>query len=267
MNELETKRQRIEKWTKIAAFFGLCIALGPIYIILLQGIAALFALVISAVVAFTAINLIPALSRHVANWRLKALKAVAAANPIETLENRYQELQTALNGTRDNIKKSYAVLQTLDSQIETHKTSFPDRPSQHLEKRDKLKALVQLRGDKYKEAKENLNKFANVIEEKRSDWEIAKTMAEASKLANAGEEFQSKLMQDTALNTIQDGLNLAFAELETSLLDEQHAKTTVITATVVKALPEKSSSSIRLDLDSDLLEAVPVSANAKFSNI
>ena len=72
--------------------------------------------------------------------------------------------------------------------------------------------------------------FAEVIDEKRSDWKIAQTMAEASKLANVGQDFQSKLLKDTALNTIQDGLNLAFSELETSLLDEQtgdRAKPTV----------------------------------------
>lgn len=257
MNELETKRQKYQKWAKFLGFGAFLVALGPIYILMLQGIAALVALGIAAAVAFVVINLLPAFGVLVANWRLKALKAVASANPIETLENQYEQKMTTLAATLENITKSFAVLQNLHTQIKAHNEKFPNRPSQHLDKFQKLKALVKLRGDKYKLAKANLAKFSELIDEKRSDWEIAKTMAEASELAKVGEDFQSKLLQDTAVNTVNTELNMAFAELETSLLDADDTVTTVTVldavevATVNKGrvaqLPEKTGA-LPLDL-------------------
>ena len=62
-------------------------------------------------VAFVIINLIPAFARLVGNWRLKALKAVAAANPIENLEMIYRDKMNALAASRENINATYAILQ------------------------------------------------------------------------------------------------------------------------------------------------------------
>lgn len=83
---------------------------------------------------------------------------------------------------------------------------------------------MALRGEKFKEAKVALAQFHDMIGEKRMDWKIAQSFAKASKLANAGADFQSQLMQDTAVTTIQDGLNAAFADLDSALLDEQPAQ-------------------------------------------
>jgi hypothetical protein len=104
-----------------------------------------------------------------------------------------------------------------------------------------------------------------LIEEKRSDWKIAQTMAEASKLANVGEDFQSKLLKDTAVNTIQDGLNLAFSELDTALLDENNSTPTPVQVTsapaaVAQLAPTSPPNTLDLGFESDSIvdvEAVP----------
>lgn len=218
-SDLEIRRARIEKWVKVLGLGVFGFLFAPFALATITG---LISLVIVSVIGLLVVNVgLPWFAVSLANWRLKALKAAAALNPIETLENQYGERQNALLKIRDNIKQSYAVLQTLYSQIQEHNEKYPNKPSQFIDKYSKLKQLVELRGKKYKQAQVNLLAFSNLIEEKRSDWKIAQTMAEASKLANVGEDFQSKLLKDTALNTIQDGLNLAFSELETSLLDEQ----------------------------------------------
>jgi hypothetical protein len=264
MNELEVKRKRIETAVKILALGVVGFFVAPF---IFAAIGGMIGLAIAGVVGLVAINLAPSVAVAVANWRLKALKAVAAANPIETLENRYQDRQSALAGIRENIKKSYSVLQELYAQIQEHSEKYPNRPSQYLEKYNKLKALIELRGKKYKQAQTNLVTFGELIEEKRSDWKIAQTMAAASELANVGEDFTSKLLQDTALNTIQDGLNMAFSELETSLLDEQPADgATVITVEATPVTSGRKTAAINekcgpptLDLgfDADAIEMVP----------
>lgn len=234
MTDLETKRKHIETAMKILGLGALCLILGPVYLTLIHGLGALIALGIAAAGAFVVINLLPSFAAMVANWRLKAIKAVAAANPIETLENQYAERQNALIKIRDNIKEFYAVVQELWSQIQEHNEKYPNNPSQFLEKYNKMKDLLALRSNKYKMAQANLKAFSELIDEKRSDWKVAQAAAKAMKLANVGEDFNSKLMADTALTTIQDGLNFAFSELEVSLLDEQP----IPTATTVTVAPK-----------------------------
>lgn len=270
MNELELKRKRIETFGKV---IGLCVAgffFAPIALLTIKGLVSL--IVVSVIALFTVNVLVPWFAVSLANWRLKALKSAAAANPIETLENRYQDRQNALIGIRENIKKSYSVLQELYSQIQEHSEKYPNRPSQYLDKYNKLKSLIELRGKKYKQAQANLVKFGELIEEKRSDWKIAQTMAAASELANVGEDFQSKLLQDTALNTIQDGLNMAFSELETSLLDEDNSTTPSsvsvieVSSTSVKSIAEKCGPpSLDLGFDSDTIDAELVTVRGKKS--
>jgi len=268
MNQtLEQKRKRIETVVKLV---GLCVVGFLVAPFIFATIKGLVGLVVAATVALVVINLMPSVAALIANWRLKALKAVAAANPIETLENQYAEREQALVGIRDNIKEFHTVVQELYSQIQEHNERFPNKPSQFLEKYEKMKALLSLRSQKYKKAQQNLASFAQLIDEKRSDWRIAQAAAKASKLANVGEDFQSKLMADTALTTIQDGLNFAFSELEVSLLDEQseaQASTTtvvvdptvpLVTKATLAAIAEKSGPPT-LDLDfTEVVEAEPV---------
>ena len=246
----EQRKQRIETLVKVLAVGGLCLILGPIYLTMLHGMAAIAALGIFSAVGFVVINLIPAFARLVGNWRLKALKAVASANPIENLEMIYKEKQEALAASHDNITQTYSILRGLYDQIQDHDQKFPGKPSQYLEKYNKLKALVELRGKKFKQAQANLAQFADVIEEKRSDWEIAQTMNKANKLANVGEDFESNLMKDTALSTVQSGLNTAFAELDTALLDEAPAPTASVTdAPAPKAISNVKSTVSLPDFD------------------
>ena len=238
MNELELKRQKIEKWGKL---LGLCAAGFFFAPVAYATITGLISLVVVSTIALVTVNVvIPWFAVSLANWKLKALKSAAAANPIETLEAQYAEREQALIKIRDNIKEFHSVIQDLWAQIQEHNERYPNRPSQFLEKYNKMKALLALRSGKYKQAQSNLKSFGELIEEKRSDWKVAQSAAKAMKLANVGEDFQSKLMQDTALSTIQDGLNLAFSELEVSLLDEQ------VNINEVSALPVAEKTPLQL---------------------
>jgi hypothetical protein len=259
MNDLELKKKRIETVGKVILLGIAGFLFAPIAYLTITG---LISLVVVCTIALLVVNIvIPWLSLSIANWRLKALKAVASANPIETLENQYREREEALVSIRNNIKEFHTVVQELWGQIQEHNEKYPDRPSQFLEKYNKMKSLLALRSNKYKQAQANLKTFKEVIEEKRSDWKVAQSAAKAMKLANVGEDFQSKLMEDTALTTIQDGLNFAFSELEVSLLDEQplETKQVVVTSTPQEPLQlTEKSGPPSLDLEFEDAEVIPV---------
>jgi hypothetical protein len=260
---LEDRRKRIETLVKILGLAGVCLVLGPVYLIMMHGLAALTALGVAALFGFTAVQFLPVLSVQIANWRLKALKAVAAANPIETLENQYRQKQEALAVNLDSIKKFYCVIQELYKQIQEHDEAYPNKPSQFKDKYDKMVQLLEVRKYNYKKAKASLVSFGELLDEKRSDWKVACLLAKANQLAAVGEEFQTKLLQDTALSTIQDGLNMAFSELETSLLEDVPQPSISVTVKPQTQITDKGSRhEPALDLEAEFAEE-PVAASRK----
>lgn len=253
MSDLELKRERIEKIVKVLGLGVAGFFVAPFIFIAIKG---LIGLTIAAVVGLLLVNVgVPWFAVKIANWRLKALKYEASLNPIETLENQYDARANALNAILQNLKEFYAVVEELAQQIKEHNERYPDRPSQFQDKYLKMKALYVLRSQKYKQAKKNLSQFWDMIDEKRSDWKVAQSAAKAMKIANIGEDFQSKLMQDAALSSIQDGLNMAFSELEVSLLENDDQSTTTVVTSPVKAIADKEARTIIKDVTFDLEEA------------
>ena len=164
--DLEARRKRIETWAKVLGLGVAAFLFAPFAIATITGLVSL---IVVSVIGLLVVNIgLPWFAVTLANWRLKALKAAAAMNPIETLENQYADRQNALLKIRDNIKQSYAVLQQLYKQIQEHNQKYPGTPSQFTDKYTKLQQLVTLRGNKYKQAQQSLLVFGELIEEKRS---------------------------------------------------------------------------------------------------
>lgn len=258
MTDLDLKRKRIEGAVKIVAMLLIGFLVAPFVFVAIKG---LLGLIVAFVISFVCINLAPWVGMKVANWRLKVLKHEAAQNPIETMENQYKEREKALLVFRDNIQRFFAEVQNFHTRKEEHKQKFPAQGNKFDEQYNKMNQLLQARAAKYKQAQQNLRTFADVIEQKRSEWEVAKAAASMSKAAGVGEDFINKLLTDTALESVQTNLNFAFAELETSLLDEVplvEPQKVVISAPV--ALPEKSGPPT-LDLEFQISEAVVVEKN------
>ena len=218
MNEVELKRKRIEAAVKIGGMLAVGFLVAPFVFIAIKGILGLVA---ASAVGFFIINLVPWFAAKVANWRLKALKHEASTNPIETLENQYKQREEGLVAFRENILAFHAEVQNFYSQLEENRSKLSENVVKKFEEQyQKMKALLDSRGQKYKLAQKKLREFADLIDQKKVEWNIAQSAAKMSKAAGVGEDFMNKLMADTAVNSVQTSLNTAFAELEVSLLDE-----------------------------------------------
>lgn len=213
---LESKRKKYDLLIKGLMFAGCCV-LAPFTVLAISGAVGL---IISFVLFEGIICFTPWLSMKFANWRLAAIKHEAALNPIETLENQYLERENNLRKFLEDIRQFYAEVENLKAAIDAHKEDFPGKQCKLEPTYAKMVLLLRNRGEKYKHAQENLRRFGLMLDEKRSEWKVAQIAARTLKLANAGEDFLSKLQEDTAVNSITTELNTAFAELETSLLEE-----------------------------------------------
>lgn len=246
MDILEKKRKRIELVVKVVALGVIGFVVSPFIFATIQGLVGLL---IAGSIGVIAINLAPWAAVKVANWRLKALKHEASLNPIETLENQYGERKAALIQIRSGIKEFHAQVENFRTMIEEFKQKYPE-DTRYDDKYGKMQALLANRVEKYKSAQVGLAQFDEMIERKRAEWKIAQAAASLDKAAGVGEDFISKLMADTALDSVQTHLNAAFAELEVSLLDNDQ-KNVIRVQPVVVALKSPSDGPVKLDLDFD----------------
>lgn len=269
MNEIELKGKNIEKWVGGALLLVGCFFIAPFIALALKGLLGLLAA--GALIAIT-YYAGPAIGRLLGNMRIKALKAVAAAYPIETLEAELATRKSVLVKQRENIKQRITIKKKIETQIETFENQFK-KPSPRRKMYDMLNQLIDISVGKYEKAQVNLVAFNTFIDERRADWDIACSMAEASKLAEVGKSFTDELMKNTALTTIQQGLDMAFAELDASVMDENIDKILSgqdvqisISPSPEPAKPKMLSSSTLSELDFDFNgqpEPVKVAASSK----
>lgn len=250
--DLEKKRKRIEGVVKILALLVVGFVVYPFIFMALKGLLALIAAVFVGALALT---FTPWIAAKLANWRLKTIKHEAAQNPIETLENQYAKRVEAMSNFKRHIHEFHATLKGMWDEIEKYKSEFPGQACPYEPQYAKMVQLLNNRTAKYKDAIAQLEEFETLIERKRAEWKIAQAAAKMSKAAGVGEDFMSKLMSDTALDSVQNGLNLAFAELETSLLDEVSVSNIGPVVAVPNQIPVKAGPP-SLDLDLGAIETV-----------
>lgn len=219
MNDLELKRKRIETLVKYACLPVVGFFVAPFILIAVKG---LIGILVAAVLSVVAVNLAPWFGSMVANWRLKALKYEASKNPIETLQNDYKSRLGALQNFRDSIQNFAAEVRTFGDKLGGFKNQYPAESGKFDGQFRQMKELLEIRKGKYEEAKGNLSLYDAEISKARAIWDMAQAAAQMNKAAGVNaEEFYAKIQVETALDSVQKSLNVAFSDLEISLLDEK----------------------------------------------
>lgn len=221
MQDLELKKQNIQKWVKLLGVGVAGFLFAPFAIATLGGIIGLGGVIIVGTIG---VNMLPWFSVKVANWKLKALKHEAAKNPIETVENEYQKRQVALGQFKESVESYHGKLKSFEQKAEEFAERFPHRATQYTEQLEQMKSLGRAKVKAYNDAKKKLGEFHQKIEEKRAEWEMFLALNEMRDAASVGEDFQSKLMVDTAFRAVQDSLNTSFSELELILVEDEPAR-------------------------------------------
>ncbi len=223
MNELigiddQKRRQRIETVVKVVGLAVVGFIVAPFIFVAIKG---LIGLAIAGTIGLAGIYATPWIAAKFANWRLKLIKAEAMKNPIETLQNDYSRRQEALGQFLESIKKFAAEVMTFKDKLVTFSKQYPDEADKFKDNLLKMNQLLQLRQAKYKDAKENLADYELEIQKASAIWDMGQAAAQMNKAAGMSQDdFFAKIAVETALDSVQKNLNTAFAELETSLLDE-----------------------------------------------
>jgi hypothetical protein len=250
MNDIELKRKRIETVVKILALLVVGFFVAPFVFISIKGLAGL---AIAFILSLTVLNFIPWFAAKLANWKLKALKAEASTNPIETLQNDYMARMNALASFRDSIRDFSAQVGIFKEKLVGFKEKYPKDANKFDEQVNQMKTLLQLRKQKYEEAKGNLESYELEIQKADAIWQMSLAAAEMNKAAGVDtDEFYAKIQVETALDSVQKSLNSAFADLEVSLLDEKGKKPALPASTTENTIAIDTKGSrkpLTLDLD------------------
>lgn len=235
--ELEQRKQNIIKVAKISLVAIAAAVVAPVVFLMVKGILGL---ALAGFASLVIVNAAPVVANGLADWRLKALKAEAARNPIETLQLDFQQKRLALHKFKDSITGFSAAVMTFQDKMDGFKAKFPKDADKFDGELAKMKQVLKSRETRFKEAQASLNQYANEIDRAKAIWEMgqeAQKMNAASGLND--EDLLAKIRVDTALDSVTGSMNTAFAELETSLLEDQDTKETqrMIEAKVVEALP------------------------------
>lgn len=215
---MEERRARVEKIMKVVILLSVCFGMAPIIFLTIKG---MIGLIIAGVISFAALQFAPVVAAVIANWRLKMLKDEAARNPVETLQNVYNIRVKALQTFRSSIQSFSAAVKDFQDKLKGFKVQYPDEADAYDDQLDKMKRLLKLRTDKYEEAKDSLEDFSKEIDKSKAIWEMGQEATKMNKAAGmTDDDFLSKIMKETAIDSVQKSMNSAFADLEISLLDE-----------------------------------------------
>lgn len=213
----EQRKQRIETACKIAGVGVVGFLVAPF---VLTAIGGILGLAIAAGISFTAVNMLPWFSLKVSNWRLKAIKNEAMKNPVETLQTEYIKKEEALKTFKENIRIFAGQVLTFGDQVKQYVREGLEDAQVYVEQLSKMKKLLEIRQQRYSDAKQALTDFADTIERTDRKWKMALAAMAMNEAAGQmeGDAFD-KICIETALESVQTKLNQSFADLEIALLE------------------------------------------------
>lgn len=221
----DQRKARTELILKCVGVGVIALIVGPFAVTILHGLGALLAVGVTLVVAYVGIKMSGSFALMIANWQLKAMKAIAMRNPVETLQTEYVKKQTALAQFKQQLISFIAEVNNFAAKVKDYlRDGLEDAPV-YVEQLNKMKQLGELRKQKYTDAEDSLVDFAEAIRRTDTKWKMACAAQHMNEAAGdmAGDVFD-KICIETAIDAVQTKVNQTFADLDLSLLDETNAK-------------------------------------------
>ncbi len=238
---------RAKRWGTFVKYAGLLLLGFIVAPYVFTAIAGLIGLAVAGALIGGYWIAMPKVETWAANMRLKLVKAEAAKNPIETLENDFHERTQKLNDNKNRLAMLIAKTEGFGSQLEQFKKLAPSRAAKFEEVYAKMHQLCNLTGSELKKAKDALKDREGQIEIAKAEWGMALSAKDLTKDAGQIEQdFLAKLKTDTAFCAVTDGMNNAFAQVDILLLEGE--STTINVTPAQPMLAAASAANVRLVL-------------------
>jgi hypothetical protein len=235
--------QRAAKWGTVAKWVAFAVVGFLVSPFIVATITGMLGLIVAGAIATVAWAATPAIESAAINLRLKLIKQEAARNPIETLQAEYMRRSQLLDERKNAIERFDAKVHTFGDKLAGFKRDYPADAPKYQETYDKMLLLLKRQGDQWRLANKQLHDFNGVIDRAKALYAMACAANEAKGASGLDQdEFYASLKTETALDSITDGMNTAFSQLDTLILESDNNST--ISTTTQNALPEPNNNII-----------------------
>lgn len=217
----DIKKQSLATKVKWGLLALTALVVAPVVFLVIQGIIGL---VIIGLLGLVVATFAEPVAMKFANWKLKAVKAEAMANPVETLQNVYREKEEAINQLAQRIEDFATEVRNFADQLMVFRKEHPEEVEKFESTHRAMCELLAVRQQRIREARGELVRFQNEIEKAGSIYTMALAAQRMHKAAGMTEDnFMQRIKTGTAIDSVQSSLNRALAQLETAVAEEMPA--------------------------------------------
>lgn len=222
--DLLQRKERIKKWASIGLIGLAGLVVSPFVFLAVKGIAGL---ILAGVLGLAIVSFAPWVAMKFANWKVKAVVHEATENPIETMVNLLAAKKQAFLVFKEEVTNAVTARDSFKTKCADFAKKFPARAPEFNQQLANMTTLVEKKKAALADAQKSLELGDAKLEEMRAYWD----MSQAAQAANAAAgmdtgDMYEKLKADTAVDSVFESMNRAFAQLEVAAtLDTNHQLT------------------------------------------
>ena len=240
VQQVAEQKQDFIKYAKWGITLVACAVLAPL---VAMGIAGMVGLLVAGGIGLIGINAAPVLAEKAANWKYEALEKAAndhyramdaerlghlkkvqtqaAENPIETAVVQSQAFKDRGVKQLDAITAYGTEVNNFQSMTEGFAKKYPDQAQRYKQQLDVMKQALAFKQKKYSELQQNIRLMDEQIEFLRANWKMSQALQKANALAGMDtEDPMAQLKTDAAIDSVVNSINRAFAEMDSSVLQD-----------------------------------------------
>ena len=211
----DARRERVATYAKWGLGLLAAIVISPVIFLAVKGLVGLAA---ALVIGLALVNFAPYVAMKFANWKVKAIKAEARENPIETRQN------LALQ-QRERLRLAEAELTAFNTEVRNFRDEVTElsktQPGDAVVFQDQLRqleALQELKQQRLRAAHQAAEEFEAATARASRKWKVAQSAIRMNKLAGqSSTDAMNKLLAEESLDSVQTAMNRAFAEMDTTM--------------------------------------------------
>lgn len=180
----------------------------------------IFAIGLAIVLGLAVVYGTPVLAMKFANWKLKAIKAEAAKNPIESLQNLAAQEARKLEAAQLDLAGWDADNQGMETGISDYKRDFPGATATTMEQTlAKSRECYGIAHARYLDSVESLRLFRVEIKRVDREWQLGLKAGRIRQrlFAFGKEEAVNEMIKDTALEAVRNQLATNMSALSLAL--------------------------------------------------
>jgi hypothetical protein len=209
------KHEKIVKLAKYGIAGGICLAVSPIILGVVQGMVGL---ALAAGFGFVTLQLTPWFAFKVANWRMKLITAEAEENPIETLRNDYLYRSQQVEKADEGITEFETEIRNYDDQMQDFSRDYPEDAGNFKQISLAMHAGLEEMKTEEAEARKALAVLEKKIERAVAFYKMALAARKVTALSRKSQtEVFADIKQKVAFDSVRSQLNQSFASLDRAM--------------------------------------------------